>query len=230
MKQMQVAQFSGPVLRIEERPSLSFSHARWPLSFLVSLVFTSMVGLTGTAFKREGILPDAPPILVDYLSIPLPRPKPIKPVSVPTPKPPAPVPEENRLDRKPNMPAAPILAMDHAPGPADLTARAPVSPTIPLRVESAAQLDNVEFEPIFNPKPGYPLVAFRAGIEGWVDVDLVVGIDGRVDGFEITDYSGHRSFVREARMVLPNWRFPPPRKNGRKLRVKYYYRINFRLD
>ncbi|HEX7509699.1 MAG TPA: hypothetical protein VF335_00230, partial [Chitinivibrionales bacterium] len=42
-----------------------------------------------------------------------------------------------------------------------------------VRIGSIGNLDNVEFSPLYNPKPAYPLIALKAGIQGSVDVDLV---------------------------------------------------------
>ncbi len=117
----------------------------------------------------------------------------------------------------------------HSPG-----STAPVAPVAasgqPQRIGSTAELDNVGFEPVFSPKPDYPVVALEARITGYVDVDLVISDNGQVKSFSFVTIKGHPAFGVETTKVLPRWRFPPPRINGKKCSVKYIYRINFVLN
>ena len=125
---------------------------------------------------------------------------------------------------------APISPIPKASEPADLLTGPAAEDIGGRRIQSAKELDNTEFDPIFGPKPKYPLVAMEAGIEGWVDVDMLVDENGRVRRFYIMDINGHPSFAKATSKALYKWRFPPPRLNGRSLRVRYYYRINFKLE
>ncbi len=104
------------------------------------------------------------------------------------------------------------------------------SETSPVRVAGAATLDNVNFAPISELKPLYPAIARAANIEGYVDADLVISESGLVESFTITKTFGHASFAQETAMVLPKWRFPPPRINGKKQRIRYIYRVTFTLN
>jgi periplasmic protein TonB len=99
-----------------------------------------------------------------------------------------------------------------------------------IRIASARILDNVEFAPFYNPKPAYPPIAHTAGIEGFVEVDLIINESGRVESFTIVKINGHSSFGDETAKVIGKWRFPPPRIKGQRVRVKYLYRVNFTLD
>jgi protein TonB len=100
----------------------------------------------------------------------------------------------------------------------------------PVSIGAVSELDNVDFDPIFNPKPVYPKMALDANIEGYVDAELVVTEDGRVETFSFTRVAGHPSFGTETAKVLSRWRFPPPRIKGEKAKIRYVYRINFKLD
>lgn len=100
----------------------------------------------------------------------------------------------------------------------------------PVRIGSIGTLDNVEFSPLYNPKPAYPLIALKAGIQGSVDVDLVINEFGRVDEFFIVNVLGHPLFGEETAKVIGKWRFPPPRVEGKKVKIKFLYTVNFRLD
>jgi len=100
----------------------------------------------------------------------------------------------------------------------------------PVRVGSVGALDNVEFSPLYNPKPAYPLIALKAGIQGSVDVDLVINEFGRVEEFFIVNVVGHPLFGEETAKVIGKWRFPPPRVEGKKVKIKFLYTVNFKLD
>ena len=91
-------------------------------------------------------------------------------------------------------------------------------------------LDNVAFSLLYNPKPAYPPVALKAGIQGSVEVDLLISEFGRVESFIIEKINGHPSFGDETAKVIGKWRFPPPRVDGKKIKVKYLYTVNFTLD
>lgn len=101
---------------------------------------------------------------------------------------------------------------------------------VPVRIGSTGALDNVEFSPLYNPKPAYPPIALRAGIQGSVDVDLVINEFGRVEEFFIVNVVGHPLFGEETAKVIGKWRFPPPRVDGKKVRIKFLYTVNFKLD
>jgi TonB family protein len=110
------------------------------------------------------------------------------------------------------------------------TSPAPVSAPSEIRLEPGVSLDNVTFFPVFNPGPVYPAVAIAARISGYVDADLFINEQGRVERFSIVSVDGHPAFGNETAKVLSKWRFPPPRRDGKAIRVKYLYRINFKLD
>jgi protein TonB len=118
--------------------------------------------------------------------------------------------------RSSNIPAAPSTSSTIASGQ-------------PQRIANSSELDNTEFEPLYNPKPDYPAVAQAAGITGYVDVDLTIDENGKVSSFDIVKTHGHPSFALETAKVLPRWRFPPPRIGGKKVSVQYVYRVNFTL-
>lgn len=97
-------------------------------------------------------------------------------------------------------------------------------------IGSAKTLDNVDYSPLYNPKPAYPLLALRAGLQGFVDVDLVINEFGRVEQFSIVKVEGHPDFGNETAKIIGKWRFPPPRINGKKVKIRYQYTVNFRLE
>ncbi|MBD3314925.1 MAG: TonB family protein, partial [Chitinivibrionales bacterium] len=133
----------------------------------------------------------------------------------------------------PKAPAEAVVpsAPETAPVVRDVTPTAPPQKeTEPLRLYPGVALDNVNFAPIYTPSPVYPPIAKKASIQGYVDVDLLIGEDGRVKKYSIVTVSGHPSFGNEVAAVIPRWRFPPPRYKGKKVEIKYLYRVNFKLD
>jgi protein TonB len=177
---------------------------------------------------------EPPPFQMEYIVLDAPKaPKPLhrvqpKPAALP---PARSVPIEMPLAQAPVEPARTETAS------ADLTS-APEQPPMPatttapaiLTLSSAAELDNTEFLPLYNPKPRYPAIARTANIEGYVDAELIINENGGIAAFAFHAVSGHPDFGASLAEVLPRWRFPPPRKNGKKIQVKYIYRVNFKLD
>jgi TonB family protein len=100
----------------------------------------------------------------------------------------------------------------------------------PSRIGSPAGLDNAGFEPLFNPKPGYPPAALEACVTGYVNVNLVINADGDVKSFSFATINRHPAYGNAVAEVLPRWRFPLPRIGGKKTGAKYVYRINFTLN
>ena len=99
-----------------------------------------------------------------------------------------------------------------------------------VEIGSVKALDNVDYSPLYNPKPVYPPVAIRAGIQGAVDVDLVINEFGRVEEFSIVKIDGHPDFGNETAKIIGKWRFPSPRINGKKTKIRFLYTVNFRLQ
>jgi TonB family protein len=169
--------------------------------------------------------------------------KPPPQTSKPAPPPPQPIAYEPfEPSHEPNVDGGmglPKNRTTNEPGPASNAPSSPAGPPPsaaggasgqPQRIGSGADLDNVGFEPVISVKPDYPIVALEARITGFVDVDLLIGDDGKVKSFEMVAVKGHPAFGTEAAKVLPRWRFPPPRIKGKKCSVKYVYRINFVLN
>ena len=58
-------------------------------------------------------------------------------------------------------------------------------------------------------EPGYPGGSVRRGQEGWVRMSYAVTAEGRAIDPIVLNSSGGGSFEKEARQVLPEWRFEP---------------------
>lgn len=98
---------------------------------------------------------------------------------------------------------------------------------------NAAPDDRGELEePVPDPrnrKPDYPRLARRRGIEGAVELRLLVLPDGRVGEVEVSRSSGHRILDEAAIEAARGYRFTPARRNGRAVTAERTQRFEFRL-
>jgi len=98
----------------------------------------------------------------------------------------------------------------------------------PLTVD-AANLDNPAVQPYGNRRPVYPVLARQAGIEGWVEVEVLVGTDGKVFQARVLKVEGHPSFGPATLEVARLWRFAPPFYKGERVQMRYVRKVAFRL-
>lgn len=75
--------------------------------------------------------------------------------------------------------------------------------------------------------PEYPDIARTAGMEGDVFVEMVVGVDGKVESVRVL--RGPPIFHESAKAAAMKMEFTPARQNDRPVRVKVAQRISFRL-
>lgn len=100
---------------------------------------------------------------------------------------------------------SPVPVVSLLPGAMDMGAvseRSELRPNLPVRL-------------LVSPAPAYPLQALRAGLSGSVEIEVVVGIDGRPLRAFVVRSSGHRALDRAAlATVLREWRFQPQTHGG----------------
>ncbi len=174
----------------------------------------------------EPVAPAAPPSRVQ----PKPRHKPVtRPPQQAKPKPkrqpkttvprkspaaaePVPVPTRATLPAPAARPAAPVSP----PAPAATAAPQPVPP------RPAARFD--------NPKPWYPRMARRRGMEGRVELWVTVGTDGTVRAITVGRSSGYRLLDEAALETVRQWRFEPARLAGLPVEARLMVPIRFRLQ
>ena len=75
--------------------------------------------------------------------------------------------------------------------------------------------------------PTYPREAKRAGIQGTVRLDVVVGHDGRVLSTDLI--SGNETLARAAMKAVSKWRYKPVLLNGVPVVVVTEVDVNFNL-
>lgn len=77
--------------------------------------------------------------------------------------------------------------------------------------------------------PDYPATARQRRIEGWVELEYVVGPDGRVVDVRVVQSYPTRIFDAAAERALKRWRFEPGRRDGEPTTTVGRTRIDFNL-
>jgi protein TonB len=80
-----------------------------------------------------------------------------------------------------------------------------------------------------NPKPGYPLIARRRGLEGTVRLDVRVSAEGIPISVRVRESGGHESLDEAALTAVWHWRFVPARRGGEPVEASVVVPVRFRL-
>jgi len=95
---------------------------------------------------------------------------------------------------------------------------------------SADRVDRPPREKPGNPRPAYPSIAARRGIEGLVRTRLVIDVEGRVQDVEVLDVRGHEQFRQAVVEVARRLRFEPAVHQGRPVAVVATKQFRFKLE
>ena len=212
------------------------SPGRWFVSGCIAVTLIILCLYILVRESKKPLLDFGPLMELDYVIV---EPKPVaKPKAQPRKKEREPV-KEKVQEQIVDIPETPEIPLETSsiPEPDISTSLEKQESTIPetsspvvRRIDATEELDNTDFEPIYNPKPDYPAVAQAAQISGYVDIDLEINEKGRVESYTIVKTHGHPLFAIETAKVLPRWRFPPPRIGGKRVSIKYLYRVRFTLN
>jgi periplasmic protein TonB len=82
--------------------------------------------------------------------------------------------------------------------------------------------------PIFRVEPQYPSLARQARVSGVVELEGVIGVDGRIH--ELTVKSGHPLLVKAAVDAVSRWIYRPTMLNGQPIEVVTPITVTFRLN
>lgn len=126
----------------------------------------------------------------------------------------------------PEPPALPIAGYvtsqpEAAPGPAPV-------PVVELPVDAGVQ--SRALEPIATPEPVYPPQAFRAGIEGWAEVDFTVNERGVTRDIVVVASEPRGVFEDAAIEAVAAWKYRPRIVNGRPLPERSTVTLRFSVD
>jgi len=102
----------------------------------------------------------------------------------------------------------------------------PPAPAAPIRVRASG--GNVRLAaPTFHPDPIYPQIAITSRIEGVVELEGIIGTDGRIHGLRVI--KGHPFLVKAAADAVAKWIYTPATLNGDLVEVIAPITVTFRL-
>lgn len=132
---------------------------------------------------------------------------------------------------------APAIATASAPSALAASqpaaAAGPVAPAAapPSQADAPASYSPPSFGARYldNPKPGYPLIARRRGLEGTVRLDVRVSAEGIPISVRVRESGGHESLDDAALTAVWHWRFVPARRGGEPVEASVVVPVRFRL-
>lgn len=99
-----------------------------------------------------------------------------------------------------------------------------------VAMESMRLLPVAELELVEYALPRYPAPAADRGVEGWVEVEFTVGLDGKTRDIVVAEAS-HESFFRdEAVDAVEKWEFKPRVFMDQSIEQRTFVRMRFALD
>ena len=138
-------------------------------------------------------------------------------------------PARKRVARRYDLPEPPALPIagyvtsqpEVAAGPAPV-------PIVELPPDAGVQ--SRALEPIATPEPVYPPEAFRAGIEGWAEVDFTVNERGVTRDIVVVASEPRGVFDDAAIAAVAAWTYRPRVVNGRPLPERSTVTLRFNVD
>jgi len=167
----------------------------------------------------------------------IPRPKPVDPPPPPPRKDPPlrevvkdPPPRVQQVAPQPVAP--PQIVVDQPAQAMDFQGSNDVVASLEPPVNVGRQIiEGATLQVLRNPAPSYPIEAVRAGITGTVELEILVGVDGKPIDVLIVRSSGNRALDQAARkVVLQRWQFQPAMENGQAVQARGRVPIEFKLD
>ena len=141
---------------------------------------------------------------------------------------PSATPANDALPRTVNVRVDPIPQAT-APGAGEVLAAKVTLPT-GGRLRSATSGGEGESQPallIVAPTPVYPVSLYTSSVAGAAAVEFVVDTNGRVDLSTFRSQANHELFTEAVRHIMPDMRFVPSTRNGRKVRTPMRMRFEF---
>jgi TonB family protein len=90
-------------------------------------------------------------------------------------------------------------------------------------------LPDGDLEPVSTPDPAYPPVAFRNGVEGWVELDYTVTEQGTVRDIEVVNAEPGGVFDAAAMAAVAAWRYRPRVVNGQPVMQRSSVTLSFNV-
>lgn len=122
--------------------------------------------------------------------------------------------------------ADPVPNPPPTPDPAPTLARLPPSPPAGDSTDAAQPTPARVVQRV---EPAYPQLARQRRIEGWVELEFTVDIDGAPRDIRVVESSPNAVFDIAATRALQRWRFEPARRGAQPEAARTRTRIQFRL-
>lgn len=157
---------------------------------------------------------------------PPPPPPPIKVERVvrdPTPKP---------VTQQTQTVEPPPVVINDTPQIGDVLGSDTVAKFTPPAIDVGPQvLTGASLQALSSPPPSYPPQAVRENLTGVVELEILVGIDGKPIDVSVVRSSGHRLLDQAAiRVVKSRWKFQPAMSNGQPVQARGRVPIEFKLE
>ncbi len=171
---------------------------------------------------QQKIFPKTEPVRVSDIQ-PLSKQTPLKVQSIPSMK----------LDLKTDLPKPDALlelpdTMDFTvPQPNQLPRRLPRQ--LPRKSIYATKEIDSPLMPLVRIPPAYPRNARRRGIQGWVDIEFVIGRTGNVETVRVINAKPEGVYEKSVIRAVSRWRFTPGKVEGKAVRIRVRQRLQFRL-
>lgn len=98
------------------------------------------------------------------------------------------------------------------------------------RTGQGVELPSVEARYLHNPPLDYPRLSRLRGEQGRVVVNVLIGVDGSVQGVAVNTSSGFERLDQAALSSVQRWRFVPGKKGGVPQTMWYTVSVNFVKD
>jgi protein TonB len=190
--------------------------------------------------KPEPVRIEPPPRVKPPPPLPVTRAPPVKPQVQPRP---APVPPQSKpvLALPDTTPVAPAFTVPQAqpeapPAPETKGVVAAPGPAAPVPAAPAPAREAPATPPMFNAAylgnapPRYPLIARRNGVEGTVNLRVVVSKEGRPVQVQVDRSSGSSALDNAALEAVKGWKFVPARRGQEAVEQPVVVPIVFRLE
>ncbi len=125
--------------------------------------------------------------------------------------------------------AAATAAREAAARPAPEPAETRPAPPVAAASEPARPVGETrDAKVVRQVQPGYPQLAYRRRLAGWVEIQFTVGVNGRVTDVQVLRADPQRMFDREAVRAVEQWMFEPALRDGVPVPSTLSRRIEFK--
>lgn len=92
------------------------------------------------------------------------------------------------------------------------------------------ETENTNVQPVYRTNPKYPRYAADRGIEGWVHMEFIVTIQGKIEDIKVLDSDPRDVFDQAAMDAVAQWRYIPGRFEGKLAAFKTEVVVTFEFQ